>query len=160
MPGLKLNHVSKRGPWKQSSVSKLALYLPRVKIWPCSFLDATEQLYECFSPSVRLSHLFGQCSSYRIIIKLLGVITVDKGDVHANGQGQRPKVKVTEVKTQSSHFRTVTPVRIQIWRWNDVQSLMWLRRCALLFSRSFVKFQGHGGQKNCQFWPELGACGL
>ena len=30
--------------------------------------------------------------------------------VHAKGQGQRSKVKVTEVNTQLSRFRTLTPV--------------------------------------------------
>ena len=39
-----------------------------------------------------------------------GVITSDKSDVHAKGQGQRSKVKVTEVTTQLNRFRTVTPV--------------------------------------------------
>ena len=43
----------------------------------------------------------------------------------------RLKVKVTEVNTKLS--RTVTPVWIHIWWWNDPQSLMWLRRGALLF---------------------------
>ena len=28
-----------------------------------------------------------------------------------------------------------------------------------LFLRSSVKFQGHTGQKNCQFWPELSVSG-
>ena len=43
-------------------------------------------------------------------MKSSGVITNDKSDVHAKGQGQRLKVKVGEVKTQFSRFRTVTPV--------------------------------------------------
>ena len=37
-------------------------------------------------------------------------ITIVGHDVHAKGQGKRSKVKITEVKTQLSHFRTVTPV--------------------------------------------------
>ena len=32
-------------------------------------------------------------------MKFLGVITNDRIDIHAKGQGQRSKVKVTEVKT-------------------------------------------------------------
>ena len=52
-----------------------------------------------------------------------GVIIIEKSDVHARGQGQRSKVKVTEVKTQFSRFRTVTPVSIHIWLRNDAQSL-------------------------------------
>ena len=81
-------------------------------------------------------------------MKLSGVITVDKSDVHARGQGQRSKVKLTEVKTQLSRFRTVTPVWIHIWWWNDAQSLMLLRKGALLFLRSSVKFQGHTAKKS------------
>ena len=33
-------------------------------------------------------------------MKFSGVITTDRSDVHAKGQSQRSKVKVTEVKTQ------------------------------------------------------------
>ena len=102
------------------------------------FLAATKQLYECFSPSVRPSVClsvtpFWLCSHHRIIMKFIGVITNDKSDVHAKGEGQRSKVKVTEVNTQLSRFRTVIPVSIHIWWWNDAQSLMMLRRGALLF---------------------------
>ena len=35
---------------------------------------------------------------------------MDRSDVHAKGKGQRSKIKVTEIKTQLSRFRTVTPV--------------------------------------------------
>ena len=64
-----------------------------------------------FSKDVRLSVTpFSQCSSHRIIMKFSGVITNDRSVVHAKGQGQRSKVKVTEVVTPFSHFRTVTPV--------------------------------------------------
>ena len=112
------------------------------------FLAATTQLYEwyfylsvCLS-SVRLSVClsvclsvtpFRLCSHHRIIMKFSGVITKDQGNVHAKGQGQRAKVKVTVVTTQLNRFRTVTPVWIHIWWWNDTYSLMLLRRGALLF---------------------------
>ena len=56
--------------------------------------------------------------------------------MHAKGQGQRSKVKVTEVITQLNSFRTVTPVWIHIWWWNDAYSLMLLRRGALLLACS------------------------
>ena len=58
---------------------------------------------------------FSPCSHHRIIMKFSGVITNDKNDVHAKGQGQRSKVKVTEVNTQLNCFRTVTPDWIHIW---------------------------------------------
>ena len=76
---------------------------------------------------------FWLCSHHRIIMKFSGVITSDRSDVHAKGQGQRSKVKVTEVTTQLYHFRTVTPVWIHVWWWNDAYSLIMLRRGALLF---------------------------
>ena len=79
---------------------------------------------------------FWQCSFHCIIVKFPGVITNDKSDVYAKGQGQKSTVKVTEVNTQLGCFRTVTPVWIHIWWWNDAQSLMLLRRGAL----SFFKF--------------------
>ena len=66
-------------------------------------------------------------------MKFSGVITNDQSKVHAKVQGQRSKVKVTEVTTQLNRFRTVTPVWIHIWWWNDAYSLMLLRRGALLF---------------------------
>ena len=81
-------------------------------------------LFVCLS--VHLSHLFHYVPF--IVSSLPGVITNDKSEVNAKGQGQRSKVK-----TQLSRFRTMTPVRIDIWQWNDAQSLMLLRRGALLF---------------------------
>ena len=61
-------------------------------------------------------------------MKFSGVITIDKSDVHAWGQGQKSKVKVTRAKkspilTQIGRFRTVTPVWIHQWLQNDAQSL-------------------------------------
>ena len=76
---------------------------------------------------------FWLCSHHHIIMKFSGVITSDRSDVHAKGQGQRLKVKVTEVTTQLYRFRTVTPVWIQIWWWNYAYRLIMLRRGALLF---------------------------
>ena len=66
-------------------------------------------------------------------MKFSVVITIDKSDVHAKGQGQRLKVKVPEVKTPLSRFRTVTLVWIHMWRWNDAQSLKLHRKGAILF---------------------------
>ena len=143
------------------------------------------------------------------------VITNDQSEIHAKGQGQRSKVKVTEVKTQLKRFWTVTPVWTHTCGWNDAQGLTLLRRGALLFLKvirqisrshdqkktssiltqiggfrtvtlvwihqwlrmmykiwsrieevpycfwwSSVKFQGHTGQQNRRFWPELSVSGL
>ena len=105
-------------------------------------------------PSVRLSVThFILCSHHRIIMQFSGVITNDIRDVHAKGQGQRSNVKVMEAKTQLSHFRTITPVWIHIWWWNDAQSLMLLRRCTILFFGVIRKFQGHTAKKILDFDP-------
>ena len=95
---------------------------------------------------------FSLCYHHHIIIKFSGVITMDRSDVHAKGQGQKSKVKVTEVKTQLSLFRTVTPVWIQIWQWNNAHSLKWPRRGALLFFKVICQISrlSHGSKKLTQ----------
>ena len=93
-------------------------------------------------------------------MKFSGVITNDKSDVHAKGQGQRSKVKVTKVNTQLNRFRTVTPVWIHIWWWNDAYSLMMLRRGALLFLKVIRQISRSHGSKNRRIWPRLGVSGL
>ena len=131
------------------------------------FLAATKQLYKWYFPSVRpsvcpsvrlsvrLSHLFDYVSHHRIIMKFSGVITNDQSKVNAKGQGQRSKVKVTEVTTQLNCFRTVTPVWIHIWWWNDAYSLMLLRRGALLFFNVICQISRSHGPKNHQIWLRL-----
>ena len=106
------------------------------------------------SPSVRLSVTpFWLCSHHRIIMKFSGVITNDQRKVHAKGQGQRSKFKVTDVTTQLNRFQTVTPVWIHIWWWNDAWNDAWccLDEVPYCFSRSTVKFQGHTALKIVEF---------
>ena len=79
-------------------------------------------------PSVRPSIClyvtpFSLCSNHRIIIELSGATTNDISNVHAKGQGKKSEIKVTEVKTQFSRFRTVTPVWIHQWLQNYAQNL-------------------------------------
>ena len=129
------------------------------------FLAATKQLYKWYflsvCPSVRLSVTpFWLCSHHRIVMKFSGVITNDQRKVHAKGQGQRSKVKVTEVTTQLNRFRTVTPVWIHNWWWNDAYSLMLLRRGALLFFKVIRQISRSYGSKNRRIWPRLGVSGL
>ena len=134
-----------------------------------TFLAANKQLYKWYfpsvCPSVRLSVSpsftpFLLCSHHRIIMKFSGVITNDQSKVHAKGQGQRSKVKVTEVKTQLNRFRTVTPVWIHIWWWNDAHSLMLLRRGALLFFKVICQISRSRGSQKRRIWPRLGLSGL
>ena len=103
---------------------------------------------------------FSPCSHHRIIIKFSEVITNDKSDVHAKGQGQRSKVKVTEVNTQLNRFRTVTLVWIHIWWLNDAYNLMMLRRGALLFLKVIRQISRSHGSKKRQIWPRLGVSRL
>ena len=133
------------------------------------FLAATKQLYKWYfpsvcpsvRPSVRLSVTpFSPCSHHRIIMKFSGIITMVKSDVHAKGQGQRSKVKVTEVNTQLSRFRTLTPVWIHLWQWNHAHSWKQHRRGALLFFKVMRQISRSHGSKNRRIWPSLGVSGL
>ena len=72
----------------------------------------------------------------------------------------RSEVKVTEVMTPFSLFRTVTPVWIHILQWNDAYSLMLLRRGALLFFKIICQISRSHGSKNHRIWPRLGVSGL
>ena len=140
-------------------ISAMPVLVPGCKV--PTFLAATKQLYEWYFLSVCPSVTpFWLCSHHRIIMKFSGVITTDQGKVHAKGQGQRSKVKVTEVTTQLNRFRTVTPVWIHIWWWNDTykkikkkKKMIYIAWCCLgevpyCFSRSSVKFQGHTALKS------------
>ena len=62
--------------------------------------------------------------------------------------------------TQLRGFRTVTPVWIHIWCWNDAQSLMLLRRGALLFFKVIRQISRSHGSKNSRIWPKLAVSGL
>ena len=53
------------------------------------------------------------------------------------------------ILTQIGGFRTVTPVRIHWWLWNDAQSLKQYRRGALLFFRVICQIsRSHGTKKS------------
>ena len=143
---------------------------PSVRLSVClSHLFSCDQAALWMVQSVRLSVCpsvcpsvtpFWLCSYQRIIMKFSGVITKDKSDVHAKDGGQRSKVKVTEVTTQLNRFRTVTPVWIHIWWWNDAYSLMMLRRGALLFLKVIRRISRSHGSKKRRIWPKLGVSGL
>ena len=87
-------------------------------------------------------------------MKFSGVITNDQSKVHAKGQGQRSKVKVTEVTTQLNRFRTVTQVWIHIWWWKMHIAWCCLEEVPNCFSRSSVKYQGHQALKIVEFYPD------
>ena len=106
-----------------------------------------------FCPSVRLSvchnflTMFPSSNHHEIFRSYYH----DQSKVHAKGQGQRSKVKVTEVTTQLNRFRTVTPVWIHRWWWNDAYSLMLLRRGALLFFKVIRQISRSNSTKIVEF---------
>ena len=102
---------------------------------------------------------YWQCSCHCIILKFSGLITIDRCDVHAKGRGQRSMVKVTEVMTPLSRFRNVTLVWIHTWWSNDAQSLMRLRRGALLFFKVILQISRSHCSKNGRIWPKLWVSG-
>ena len=126
-----------------------------VRLSVCS--HETPLLWLVFRPSVTP---FWLCFHHRIIMKFSGVFASDRSDVHAKSQGQRSKVKVTEVTTQLNRFRTVTPVWIHIWWWNDAYSLIMLRKGALLSFKVIRQISRSHGSKYHRIWPRLGVSGL
>ena len=95
---------SLNSPMAPKCCTKLEVALKRCPIvFSCD--QAALWMVQSVRLSVRLSVCpsvtpFWLCSHHRIIMKFSGVITSDRSDVHAKGQGQRSKVKVTEVTTQ------------------------------------------------------------
>ena len=133
--------------------------------WVFSYDQAAIWLVQSVCPSVHPSVCpsvtpFSPCSHHCIIMKFSGVITMVKSDVHAKGQGQRSKVKVTEVNTQLSRFWTLTPVWIHIWQWNHAHSWKQHRRGALLFFKVIHQISRSHGSKNRRIWPRLGVSRL
>ena len=99
-------------------------------------------------PSVTL---FSLCSHHRIIMKFSGVITNDRSEIHAKGQGQRSRSQRSKPNLAVSgpllqfKFTYVTEIMHKAW---------WcLGEVPYCFSRSSVKFQGHAAQKIIDFDP-------
>ena len=64
------------------------------------------------------------------------------------------RLKKMSILTQIGRFRTVTPVWIYQWLWNDAQNLKQHRRGALLFFKVIRQFSRSRGTKNLQFYPK------
>ena len=139
------------------------------------YAAATKQLYEWFSPSLPLSVRPSVCLSVCLSVRLSHLfhyvpITVSSWNSHEllpmTKVRSMQKVKVrgrrsgSQVKNQLSCFQTVTPVWIHIWQWDDAQSLMLLRRGALLFFKVIFQISRSHGTTNRQFSPELSLSGL
>ena len=121
------------------------------------FLAATKQLYEwyflsvCLSVrlSVRLSHLFDYVP---IIVSSWNFQELS----HWTRVRSMQKVKVRGHRGHDPtfRFRTVTPVWIHIWWWNDTYSVMLLRRGALLFFKVIRQISRSHGAKIAEFDPD------
>ena len=61
---------------------------------------------------------------------------------------------------QIERFRTVTPIWIHRWIWNDAQSLVKYRGGSLLFSKVIHQISRSQGKKNRRFWPEWSVSGV
>ena len=147
------SNSSLNSPMATKWCTKLEIALKR-----CPIVFSCDQAALWMVQSVCLSVTpFSLCSYHCIIMKFSEVITIDRSDVHAKGQGQRSKVKVTEVNTQLNRFRTVTPFWIHIWWWwNHAYSLMMLRRGALLFFMELQSGNAQFGSNSTIFravWP-------
>ena len=84
-------------------------------------------------------------------MKCSRIITIDKSDVHAKGQGQKSKIKVTEVKPNLA----ISGLQLQ-FEYDDemMQKASWcLGEVPYCFSRSSIKFQGHTAKKIILFYP-------
>ena len=102
---------SLNSPMAKKWCTKLEVALKR-----CPIVFSCDQTALWMVQSVRPSVTpFWLCSHHGIIKKFSGVIASNRSDIHAKGQCQRSKVKVTVVTTQLYRFRTVTPVWIHIW---------------------------------------------
>ena len=117
------------------TLAKKVILSPSLRCFSCD--QAALRTLLSVRPSVcpPVTHL-SQCSCHHIIMTFSGVITIDKSDVHAKGQGRTSKVTVTELKPNFApgSFRIVTPVWIpHTWLHVDAQSLQWHRRCPIVF---------------------------
>ena len=131
--------------------------------WLLLFLAATKQLYEWYflsvcpsvCPSVRLSHLFDYVPiilsswNFQELLHWTRVRSMrcpwSRSEVKGQGhRGHDPNFR----------FRTVTPVWIHIWWWNDTYSLMLLRRGALLFFKVIRQISRSHGAKIAEFDPD------
>ena len=129
--------------------TKLEVALKRCPI----VFSCDQALWMVFSvrPSVRLSHLFDYVPiivsswNFQELSHWTRVRSMQK--VKVRGQGHRGH-------DPNFRFRTVTPVWIHIWWWNDTYSLMLLRRGALLFFKVIHQISRSHGAKIAEFDPD------
>ena len=115
------------------------------------FMAAEIKFSEDVRLSVRLSHLFDYVPiivsswNFQELSHWSRVRSMQK--VKVKGQGHRGH-------DPTFRFRTVTPVWIHIWWWNDTYSLMLLRRGALLFFKVIRQISRSHSAKIAEFDPD------
>ena len=142
--------------WRRSSCRNMGLHYNSAR------LLIFKNTY--FRPSVRPSVCPSVCHSFLTMFLSSYHLGIFRSYYHLQTwcpcKRSRSKVKVTEVMTSFSRFRTVTPVWIDISRWNDAQSLILLRRGAPLCFKVICHISRPHGSKNRRIWPRLGVSGL
>ena len=124
------------------------------------FMAAEIKFSEDVSPSVRLSVRPSVCHTFLTMFPSSYHHEIFRS--YYQWQKWRPcKRSRSEVKGQGHRghdpnfrFRTVTPVWIHIWWWNDTYSSMLLRRGALLFFKVIRQISRSHGAKIAEFDPD------
>ena len=130
------------------------------------FLAATKQLYEWFSPSVRLFNTPFSLGSVRPSVQHTFFTMFPSSYHHEIFKSYYHWQKWCPCKksrSQSSKqilpyfgcFWTITQVLIYRWLRNDALSLKWCRRGALLFLKVIRQISRSHRTKTRQFWPKL-----
>ena len=150
--------------WRRYSCPSMGLHdnSARLLIFSCD--QAALRTLISVRPSVCPSVCLSVCHSFLTMFLASYHLEIFRSYYHRQTwcpcKTSRSKVNVTEVMTSFSRCRTVTPVWIHIWRWNDAQSLMLLRRGALFFFKVIRQISRSHGSKNRRIWPRLGVSGL
>ena len=130
----------------------------------CSIIFSCDQAAIWLVQSVRLSVCPSFCHTFFTMFPSSYHHEIFRSYYHGQKwcpcKRSRSKVKVTEVNTQLSRFRTLTPVWIDIWQWNHAHSWKQHRRGALLFFKVIRQISRSHGSKNRRIWPRLGVSGL
>ena len=149
--------------WRRSSCPSMGLHYNSARLLIFSCDQAALRTLISVRPSVCLSVCPSVSHSFLTMFLSSYHLEIFRSYYHwqswCSCKRSRSKVKVTEVMTSFSPFRT-GPAWIHIWRWNDAQSLMLLRRGALLFFKVIRQISRSHGSKNRRIWPRLGVSGL
>ena len=124
--------------------------------WPprrCWSIFSCDQAALWVVQSVRLSVRLSVCHTFLTMFLSLYHHEIFSSDYH----WQEVKVRSPRSRSQRSKPNlAVTPVRIHIWPWNYVQSLMWHRRVALLFFNVICQISNSHCTKKLSILTQIG----